>query len=116
MLTRPLSSEDLPALEALLMREPTHNVFHLSALVESGLALATDPGKRPWAMGVFQDSSLAGAIMAMRGTGGIYHSPGNGALGGLTQAVIDSATQGRMSLLSGHASQLEPMLPALEEV
>src|SRR5437868_12697813 len=107
MNVRPLTPEDLPSLEALLMCKPAHNLFHLSALREHGLArTAPMPQGKPWAYGAFDgvDSELAGVVMAFRGTGSIYHEPGNGdALNALAGAVLDRASAGSLSLLSGHA-------------
>ena len=116
MPTRPLAPEDRLALEVLLAREPTHNLFHLSALVEHGMAPASEQGKGPWAVGAFRGEELVGALMALRGTGGIYHTPGDGdTLQALAKVVLDKAHEGRLQLLSGHASQLEPLLPLVRE-
>src|SRR5207249_4197212 len=66
----------------------------------------------PWAIGAFQDGVLLGVVMALRGTGSIYHNPGDGeTLNALAEAVMSAASEGRLSLLSGHASQMEPLLP-----
>jgi RimJ/RimL family protein N-acetyltransferase len=55
--------------------------------------------------------------MAFRGTGSIYHEPGNGdVLNALAGAVMDRASAGSLSLLSGHASQIEPLLPLIADV
>ena len=59
---------------------------------------------------------MVGALMALRGTGGIYHTPGDGdTLQALAKVVLDKAHEGRLQLLSGHASQLEPLLPLVRE-
>src|SRR5438093_11251525 len=102
MQVRPLVSADLPALRDLLMRQPEHNLFHLSGLREYGLAESVAaPQGRPWAVGAFRAGELAGAVMAFRGTGGIYHTPGDGeALGALADVVVDRASAGSLSLLS----------------
>lgn len=106
--TRRLTNADRPALEALLCREPRHNAFHLSALREFG---AESPGGETWAIGAYRDDELAGAAMALRGTGGIYHAPGDGeALAALAGAVTDQVMMGNLALLSGHASQIDPLL------
>jgi RimJ/RimL family protein N-acetyltransferase len=116
MQLRSLSQEDIPALRALLLREPTHNLFHLSALAEHGLAAPHAPQGRPWAIGAFRERKLVGALVAMRGTGSIYHSPGDGeTLQELAEAVFDKAQSGALSLLSGHASQVGPLLPLVTE-
>lgn len=106
--TRRLTDADRPALEALLCREPTHNAFHLSTLREFGVE---SPGGESWAMGAYRGDDLAGAAMALRGTGGIYHAPGHGeALEALAGAATDQVMLGKLALLSGHASQLDPLL------
>jgi RimJ/RimL family protein N-acetyltransferase len=117
MQTRPLTQADLPVLYRLLMREPEHNLFHLGGLREHGLASSISaPQGRPWAVGAFRDSTLSGVMMALRGTGGIYHSPGDDdTLGALASVVVDRASAGSLSLLSGHASQIEPLLPLAHE-
>src|SRR5262245_30427272 len=117
MRTRPLNQADLSALQALLMREPEHNLFHLGGLREHGLAASiTAPQGRPWAVGAFRESTLAGVMMALRGTGGIYHTPGDGeTLDALARVVVNRASAGSLSLLSGHASQIEPLLPLVHE-
>src|SRR5437868_6525231 len=110
MQTRPLTPNDLPALEALLMGEPEHNLFHLGGLREHGLSDSISaPMGRPWAIGAFRGHDLAGVVMAMRGTGGLCHSPGDSeTLSALAEAAQDRVSAGSLSLLSGHASQLEP--------
>jgi hypothetical protein len=116
MQLRALSQQDAHTLQALLVREPTHNLFHLSALAEHGLAPAHAPQGRPWAIGAFRNGELVGALMAMRGTGSIYHSPGDAeTLEVLAEAVFDKAQSGALSLLSGHASQVGPLLPLVAE-
>jgi GNAT superfamily N-acetyltransferase len=115
MEVRSLSEDDVPALEALLMRRPSHNLFHLSSLAEHGLASPSEPQGRPWAIGAFRDGELVGVVMALRGTGGIYHEPGDGdTLAGLAEVVMDRASRGTLSLLSSHASQAEPLLPLIQ--
>jgi predicted GNAT family acetyltransferase len=53
-----------------------------------------------------------GALVVLRGTGGIYHAPGDrDALEILAEAVQDAVVRGRLALLSGHASQLDPLFP-----
>src|SRR5437870_5080199 len=117
MQVRPLTPNDLPALEALLMGRPEHNLFHLGGLREHGLSGSVSaPMGMPWAIGAFRGDELAGVVMAMRGTGGVYHSPGDSeTLGVLAEAVLDRASAGSLSLLSGHASQIEPLLPLAQE-
>lgn len=111
MHTRPLTTEDIPALEALLLTAPEHNPFHLSAVAEYGLAPDFAPQGRPWAVGAFRGSDLAGVVMALRGTGGIYHNPGDAeTLQVLAQVAAHKALDGGLTLLSGHASQIEPLL------
>ncbi len=113
--SRPLSEKDRPSLEALLGRAPWHNVFHLSALSEFGLMPPGDTGGSPWAVGVFEHEALVGALVAFRGTGGICHSPGDReALETLGEAVHDAVIHGRLALLSGHATQLDPLLPMVD--
>src|SRR5438094_5529979 len=117
MQSRPLAADDRQALEALLMREPAHNLFHLSGLAEHGLGDASDPQGRPWAVGVFRGETLSGPVMALRGTGGIFHVPGDDeTLAALTEIVADKASAGTLSLLSGHASQIGPLLPLMNKV
>jgi RimJ/RimL family protein N-acetyltransferase len=116
MQIRSLSQEDAPALEGLLAREPTHNLFHLSALAEHGLAPAHAPQGRPWAIGAFRNGDLAGVLMALRGTGSTFHQPGDAeTLETLSEAVFDRAQSGALSLLSGHATQVGPLLPLVLE-
>ncbi|MGA7730123.1 MAG: GNAT family N-acetyltransferase [Chloroflexia bacterium] len=106
---RALENDDREALQALLMREPQYNAFHLSALSEFGL------GSGAWAVGVFRGTDLVGMLMALRGTGGAYHVPGDAeALEMLADAVHDRVLNGRLALLSGHTSQLDPLLPMVE--
>lgn len=111
MQIRPLTEEDTPALEALLRREAAHNPFHLSSLAEYGLAPASEPRLGPWAIGAFRGPELAGVVMALRGTGGLYHVPGDTeTLAALAGVVVDRSTHGSLTLLSGHISQVEPLL------
>src|SRR3954453_3389778 len=118
MYSRPLAPEDEPALQALLMREPRHNLFHLSGLREHGLAPTGASQGRPWAVGVFHDSGeLSGALVALRGTGCIYHTPGDDAtLALLGECVLDRGLGGSLSLMSGHITQIQPLLPLIGEV
>lgn len=112
---RPLSERDRPALEALLGRAPWHNVFHLSALEEFGLMLPGEAHGSPWAMGVFAGSALLGALVVLRGTGGICYTPGDhDTLETLGDAAQDAVMRGRLALLSGHASQLDSLLPLVD--
>ena len=115
---RPLSGGDRAALEALLMRNPPHNLFPLSAILERGLAdSAVTPQGLPWAYGAVRDGELVGAVFAFRGTGGIYHTPGDDeTLRTLAAVAADRASAGSLSLLSGHASQIEPLLSLITEV
>ena len=109
MNVRALGTEDIEALRDLLMREPQRNVFHLSALSEYGLSDGS------WAVGVFRGESLVGVVTALRGTGGIYHLPGDEeALETLAGAFQDRVLNGRLALLSGHAGQLDPLLSHVE--
>jgi RimJ/RimL family protein N-acetyltransferase len=106
--TRRLTNAERPTLEALLCREPPHNAFHLSVLREFG---AESPGGETWAIGAYRGDELAGAAMALRGTGGIYHSPGDAdVLSALAGVVTDQVMLGKLALLSGHASQIDPLL------
>jgi GNAT superfamily N-acetyltransferase len=106
--TRRLTDADRPALEALLCREPSCNAFHLSALREFGLQ---SPGGEAWAFGAYRGGDLVGAAMALRGTGGIYHAPGDAeSLEALAGVVTDQVMMGNFALLSGHASQIDPLL------
>jgi GNAT superfamily N-acetyltransferase len=115
MKSRPLSEDDRPALETLLMRAPWHNVFHLSSLAEFGLHVPTNMGDGAWAVGIFERGSLMAALVVLRGTGGIYNtSRDREALELLTEAVDDAVVHGRFALLSGHATQLDPLLPMVE--
>src|SRR4051794_16876445 len=114
MHTRPLTTEDIPALRALLLGAPVHNPFHLSALAEYGLGSDFAPQGRPWAIGAYQEDQLAGVVMALRGTGGIYHTPGDAeTLNTLAGVAGRKALDGSLTLLSGHASQIEPLLSLL---
>lgn len=117
MYTRSLAPEDEPALQALLMREPRHNLFHLSALREHGLAPAGQSQGRPWAIGVLgEGGELVGALVALRGTGCIFHEPDDDeTLGQLAECVLDRGLGGSLSLLSGHATQIEPLIPLIGE-
>ncbi|HST03780.1 MAG TPA: GNAT family N-acetyltransferase [Chloroflexia bacterium] len=104
--TRVLQNEDIAALERLLMGAPQHNVFHLSTLAETGL------GGPSWAVGVFLDGAMMGVVMATRGTGGVYYtSTGAGVLKALADVVRERSLNGRLALLSGHSSLLDPFLP-----
>src|SRR5688572_28422038 len=112
MNTRILTQADRSALEALLLRAPAHNVFHLSALAETGLDAPEQHGGS-WAIGAFRESSseLAGALAVLRGTGGIYHTPGDTeTLEALAGAVEAYGEKGILSLVSGHADQINPLL------
>ncbi len=114
---RPLLGIEQPALEALLLRAPQHNVFHLSALAEYGLSSTQETYGAAWAIGVFKGGTLIGALVVQRGTGCIYHTPGDAdALAALASVVRSKATSGPLSLLSGHASQVVPLLPLIQEV
>jgi RimJ/RimL family protein N-acetyltransferase len=98
-----------------LMLAPSHNVFHLSALSEFGLSSPADVGGSPWSVGTFERGELVGAMVVLRGTGGIYHAPDDReSLEMLAEAVHDSVVRGRLALLSGHASQLDPFLPMVD--
>jgi RimJ/RimL family protein N-acetyltransferase len=115
MKSRPLSEDDRPVLEALLKRAPWHNVFHLSALAEFGLHSPTVVGGDPWAMGVFERGSLVAALVVLRGTGGVCNiSRDREVLEILTEAIDNAVVHGRLALLSGHATQLDPLLPMVE--
>lgn len=112
MQTRTLNADDRPALEALLMHEPVYNLYHLGALAEQGLALPEQG--RAWAIGVYRGDDLAGALVGLHGTGGVYFPAGDGpTLDALAEAVLDRAVSGSLNLLSGHSSQLDPLLQAL---
>jgi predicted GNAT family acetyltransferase len=106
-------------LEAFLMRAPEHNLFHLGALAEQGLSAEPDQGHERsggWAVGVFRNGALLGVVMALRGTGGIYHSSSDSeTLAAVARIVQRKVTGGSLSLLSGHASQLAPLLPLLND-
>ncbi len=77
-----------------------------------------DTGGSPWAMGAFERGVLVGSLVVFRGTGGICHLPGSPgdheALETLAEAVHDAVIRGRLALLSGHATQLDPLLPMVE--
>ena len=99
------------------MRAPTHNVFHLGALAEHGLSPTPESHGAAWALGVFGEGVLRGALVALRGTGCIYHTPGDvDALGILASVVRSRVMSGPFSLLSGHASQVAPLLPLIQEI
>jgi predicted GNAT family acetyltransferase len=115
MNSRPLTEDDRPALEALLARAPWHNVFNLSALNEFGLNSPSDATGGLWAIGAFERGELVASLSVLRGTGGVYHSQGDReALETLAEAVHDAVMRGRLALLSGHASQLDPLLPMVD--
>src|SRR3954470_20256133 len=117
MQTRPLTPGDRPALEQLLLREPTHNQFHLSALAEYGFGNAPDPQGLPWAIGAFRGVQLSGVFMDLRGTGVFYQVPeGQVRLEAMAEEGAARATKGKLSLLNGHASQIDPLLPLIEKV
>ncbi len=118
MKTRPLSEGDRAALEALLGRAPWPNVFHLGALREFGLMLPGEAHSSTWAIGVFDGHELVGALVVLRGTGGIYRIPTlneRDLLDALSEAIHDAVMRGRLALLSGHASQLDALLPLVDE-
>jgi predicted GNAT family acetyltransferase len=105
-----LTQADRPALEALLLREPAHNVFHLSALAETGLEAPEQHGGS-WAVGAFKGAELVGALAVLRGTGGIYHTSGDTeTLESLAGAVEAHGNKGMLSLVSGHSTQIDPLL------
>jgi len=115
MISRPLTESDRPALEALLGRAPDYNVFHLSGLREFGLVSPSDAAGGLWSTGIFERGALVGALVVVRGTGGIYHVPGEReVLEAIAEAVLDAVMRGRLALLSGHASQIEPCLPLVD--
>lgn len=102
------------------MSEPASNVFHLSGMLEhekagyAGLDAISEPHAGPWAVGVLRDGMLVGALTAMRGTGGIYHEPGDTeTLAALAAVTIQKSKQGVLSLLSGHESQVGALLPLI---
>lgn len=102
------------------MQAPAHNVFHLSGMVEyaqagrGGLDADAEAYGGPWAVGVLREGALVGAVTAMRGTGGIYHTPGDSeALEALAAVVVQKSKQGVLSLLSGHQSQAGALLPLI---
>ena len=104
--SRALQNADIAALERLLLGAPQYNVFHLSVLSEVGLGGST------WAVGVFLDGNMAGAVMASRGTGGVYYiSSDEQVLDSLANVVRERSMNGRLALLSGHSSLLDPFLP-----
>ncbi len=106
---RVLTNDDAGIMSGLLMQEPQLNVFHLSALREYGLTGGS------WAVGVFRDESLVGVVTALRGTGGAYHTRGdNEVLEELASIVHDRVLGGRLALLSGHASQMNALLPLVQ--
>lgn len=106
---RALTPGDAGILRALLMLEPQLNVFHLSALREYNLANGS------WAVGVFRDDALVGMVTALRGTGGAYCAQNDPeVLAELGTIVHDRVLGGRLALLSGHASQLAPLLPIVQ--
>jgi RimJ/RimL family protein N-acetyltransferase len=99
------------------MRAPTHNVFHLSALAERDLSPTPEVHGGPWAVGGFRGDMLVGVLIAQRGTGCICHTPGDtGTLSALASAVTSKVRGGLLSLLSGHVSQVAPLLPLVNEV
>jgi GNAT superfamily N-acetyltransferase len=104
--SRVLQNADIAALERLLLGAPQYNVFHLSVLSEVGL------GGSAWAVGVYHDGAMAGAVMASRGTGGVYYtSSDEQVLDALANVVRERSMNGRLALLSGHSSLLDPFLP-----
>jgi RimJ/RimL family protein N-acetyltransferase len=104
--SRALQNADIAALEQFLLADPQHNVFHLSVLAEVGLGGST------WAVGVFLDGSMVGAVVASRGTGGLYYSsPDEQVLDALANIIRERSLNGRLALLSGHSSLLDPVLP-----
>ena len=112
----PLAADNRPALEAFLMGAPVYNVFHLSALAEYGPAGNTNAYSGVWATGAFRGGELVGAVLGFRGIGGTYCAPGDEeVLQALSRAVLDRCLSGALSLLSGHASQLDPLLPMIGE-
>ncbi|MEP6776461.1 MAG: GNAT family N-acetyltransferase [Chloroflexota bacterium] len=104
--SRVLRNADIAALERLLLGAPQYNVFHLSVLSEVGLGGST------WAVGVFLGGNMVGAVMAARGTGGVYYtSSDEQVLDALANVVRERSMNGRLALLSGHSSLLDPFLP-----
>ena len=97
------------------MREPTHNLFHLSALREYELAPPTEPQARPWAAGIFRGDELTGVVMALRGTGGVYFDTGDEeTLSALAELVVSTVKAGTLSLISAHISHVKPLLPLIQ--
>lgn len=104
------------------MRDPVQNVFHLSAMLEhdkasqdGSLSEGSEPETGPWAVGALRAGELAGVVTAARGTGGIYHTPGDReALEAVAALVVEKARQGGLSLLSGHDSQVGVVLPLVD--
>jgi RimJ/RimL family protein N-acetyltransferase len=102
------------------MRDPVQNVFHLSAMLEHEKAaqegwLPEGSYGGPWAVGAFRDGELAAVVTAARGTGGIYHAPGDReALEAVAAVVVEKAREGSLSLLSGHHSQVGAVLPLID--
>lgn len=106
VISRVLQNADVAALERLLLGAPQYNAFHLSVLGEVGL------GGGSWAVGVFLDDNLLGAVMATRGTGGVYYTSTDAeVLKALANVVRERSMYGRLALLSGHSSLLDPFLP-----
>lgn len=117
MHVRALAQDDVPALEGLLRLAPEHNLFHLSALAEHGLGDVSGPPEQMWAIGAFRGEVLAGVVAGFRGTGSIYHTPGDDeTLHELAEVVTEKGSGGKLSLLSGHASQIGPLLPLVQKV
>ncbi|MBF6613664.1 MAG: GNAT family N-acetyltransferase [Chloroflexi bacterium] len=111
---RPLHGDDRPALKRLLLQEPEYNLFQLSALIEHGLGDNSTTKGAPWAVGAFRADALTGVVMSQRGTAGLYHTAGDSeTMGLLSKVVLDKAASGDISLLSGHASQIDPLLPVV---
>lgn len=101
-----MQNVDIAALERLLLNAPQYNAFHLSVLGEVGL------GGGSWAVGVFLDGNLLGAVMATRGAGGVYYTSTDAeVLKALADVVRERSMNGRLALLSGHSSLLDPFLP-----
>jgi RimJ/RimL family protein N-acetyltransferase len=113
---KPLKLQDRPTLEALLAREPLLNVFHISVLIEHGLSEQAYVYEGVRAVGAFRGGDLAGVVVSFRGGGGTYHTPGDEeALRAVARVVVDEALSGNLSLLSGHATQLNPLLTLIGE-